>query len=72
MNDRILYSLLMVKNTIIARRENQKGASAVEYGLLVAGIAALIVVVVFAFGGMVSNIFGSTKNSICANASGSC
>ena len=25
MNDRILYSLLMVKNTIIARRENQNG-----------------------------------------------
>ena len=68
MNDRILYSLLMVKNTIIARRENQKGASAVEYGLLVAGIAALIVVVVFAFGGMVSNIFSGTKTAICANA----
>jgi pilus assembly protein Flp/PilA len=72
MNDRILYSLLMVKNTIIARRENQKGASAVEYGLLVAGIAALIVVVVFAFGGMVSNIFNGTKTSICANATTSC
>lgn len=73
MNDRILYSLLMVKNTIIARRENQKGASAVEYGLLVAGIAALIVVVVFAFGGMVSNIFNGTKTAICTNAaSGTC
>ena len=30
--------------------DNERGASAVEYGLLIAGIAALIVVVVFAFG----------------------
>ena len=29
---------------------DERGASAVEYGLLIAGIAALIVVVVFAFG----------------------
>ena len=32
---------------------DERGASAVEYGLLIAGIAALIVVVVFAFGGVV-------------------
>jgi len=69
MNDRILYSLLMIKNTVIARREDQKGASAVEYGLLVAGIAALIVGAVFLFGGMISNIFGNTQSSICASTS---
>ncbi|WP_104107307.1 Flp family type IVb pilin, partial [Nocardioides sp. 616] len=39
---------------------DERGASAVEYGLLVAGIAALIVVVVFAFGGLVSGIFNDT------------
>jgi pilus assembly protein Flp/PilA len=43
---------------------DERGASAVEYGLLVAGIAALIVVVVFAFGGLVSGIFGSTSTKI--------
>ncbi len=31
-------------------RDEERGASAVEYGLLIAGIAALIVVVVFALG----------------------
>ena len=31
-------------------QRDERGASAVEYGLLIAGIAALIVVVVFAFG----------------------
>ncbi|MGZ4464237.1 MAG: Flp family type IVb pilin, partial [Nocardioides sp.] len=36
---------------------DERGASAVEYGLLIAGIAALIVVVVFAFGGKISSIF---------------
>ncbi|WP_101524124.1 Flp family type IVb pilin [Nocardioides houyundeii] len=43
---------------------DERGASAVEYGLLVAGIAALIVVVVFAFGGLVSGIFGNTSSAI--------
>ncbi len=40
-------------NTLLARRD-EEGASAVEYGLLVAGIAALIVAIVFLFGGMIS------------------
>ena len=42
---------------------DERGASAVEYGLLIAGIAALIVVVVFAFGGVIKNIFQTTCNS---------
>jgi pilus assembly protein Flp/PilA len=44
------------------------GASAVEYGLLIAGIAALIVAVVFLFGGMVNDVFGSTCNNIKSGA----
>ncbi len=43
---------------------DERGASAVEYGLLIAGIAALIVVVVFAFGGVMRNIFRTTCNSV--------
>lgn len=54
-------------NYLIARRD-EKGASAVEYGLLVAGIAALIVVMVFAFGNFVGGIFTDTQTSI-TNAS---
>ena len=52
----------------------EDGASAVEYGLLVAGIAALIVVVVFAFGGLIKSVFKTTCNTIntSANASSSC
>ena len=45
----------------------------VEYGLLIAGIAALIVIVVFAFGGVLKNIFTNTCTSIGTSAgSGSC
>ncbi len=43
---------------------DERGASAVEYGLLIAGIAALIVVVVFAFGEEIESIFNDTTTSI--------
>ena len=46
----------------------EDGASAVEYGLLVAGIAALIVAVVFIFGGMINDVFTGTCNSIQSGA----
>lgn len=43
---------------------DDSGASAVEYGLLVAGIAAVIVAVVFLFGGFISNVFSGTCDAI--------
>ncbi|MGN6781806.1 MAG: Flp family type IVb pilin [Marmoricola sp.] len=54
--------------TILSRRTDD-GASAVEYGLLVAGIAALIVVVVFALGGFVKGAFSSTCTAMSGNVS---
>ncbi|MGN6161396.1 MAG: Flp family type IVb pilin [Marmoricola sp.] len=53
---------------LLARR-TEDGASAVEYGLLVAGIAALIVAVVFLFGGMISGVFSNTCHTINTSAS---
>ena len=50
--------------------KNDEGASAVEYGLLVAAIAAVIVVVVFALGGLVKDKFNSTCNGIKSNGVG--
>ena len=49
---------------------DERGASAVEYGLLVAGIAALIVAVVFLFGGFIKGIFTQTCTKIAASGSG--
>ena len=40
------------------------GATAVEYGLIVAAIAGLIVVVVFLLGGKVNNAFGNIAQSL--------
>ena len=51
------------------RRKDEKGASAVEYGLLVAAIAALIVIIVFALGGIVKDVFPDTCNEISSGAS---
>lgn len=48
-----------VRNTL-----TDKGASAVEYGLLVAAIAAVIVGVVFGLGGVVKGAFSQTETCI--------
>jgi pilus assembly protein Flp/PilA len=46
---------------------DERGASAVEYGLLIAGIAALIVAVVFLFGGVIKNIFNNTCGAVASS-----
>jgi pilus assembly protein Flp/PilA len=51
-----------------ARTRAEEGASAVEYGLLVSLIAAVIVVAVFAFGGLVRNTFTDTCTAIEDNS----
>ena len=53
-------------------RKNEEGASAVEYGLLVAGVAALIVLIVFAFGGVVKDtLFTTSCNTVADHATSS-
>ena len=64
---------LMLRLTMpsLGFRRDERGASAVEYGLMVAGIAAVIVGVVFVFGqGILQNLFQSTCNSIAQNMGG--
>ena len=61
-------------NARLAKME-ERGASAVEYGLLIAGIAALIVVAVFALGPIVKDAFTDTCTVIKSgnsSLSGSC
>lgn len=50
--------------TVHFDRRDERGASAVEYGLLIAGIAALIVVIVLAFGDNIRDIFNNTCDSV--------
>jgi pilus assembly protein Flp/PilA len=53
----------------VATVKREEGASAVEYGLLVAAIAALIVIVVFALGGVIKGVFSKTCNAVSSGAS---
>ena len=55
-------------------RSDDRGASAVEYGLLIAGVAAIIVVAVFAIGSVTDGAFKETcvQFDSAANAAVSC
>ena len=59
----MLDYLRIMLNARLAKMD-ERGASAVEYGLLVAGIAAVIVAIVFLLGGTLSTVFTETNNSI--------
>jgi pilus assembly protein Flp/PilA len=61
--------LRIALNARLAKMD-ERGASAVEYGLLIAGIAALIVVAVFALGPIVKEAFTDTCTSIKGGSGG--
>jgi pilus assembly protein Flp/PilA len=61
----------------VMRTAGDRGASAVEYGLMVAAIAAVIVTIVFGLGGVVANVFtkscqdiGAAADPVAAGANG--
>ena len=53
-------------------RTADRGASAVEYGLMVAAIAATLVAVVFGLGGFVQKTFDDTCAAIAKSTSPDC
>jgi pilus assembly protein Flp/PilA len=58
----------------MARNRRERGASATEYGLLIAGIAAVIAIAVASFGGTIRSVLFETSCSTINSAvgSGSC
>ena len=48
---------------------DDSGASAVEYGLIVAAIAAVVTIIVFALGGVVRDLFTESCTTIANEAS---
>jgi pilus assembly protein Flp/PilA len=52
---------------VLARRREDQGASGVEYGLLVAAIAAVIVGLAFAIGTFVHNGFQKTCDELATH-----
>jgi pilus assembly protein Flp/PilA len=43
---------------------DEKGATAIEYGLIAAGISVAIITVVQGLGSSLNNTFGSVKNAL--------
>lgn len=60
--------LELIQRVHVYAKIRQEGASAVEYGLLVAAIAAVIVAVLFLFGSTISGVFKTTCESIKGSA----
>lgn len=53
--------------TYLTIKDREKGATAVEYGLIVALIAAVIVVIVAVLGGQINSAFQSVATEISNN-----
>lgn len=67
----VLTYFHIMLNARLAKMD-ERGASAVEYGLLIAGIASLIVIIVFAFGGVLKNVLSNTCKSVAHGGANSC
>ena len=52
-----------MRDLLVRFVKNESGAAAVEYGLLVAAIAAIIILTVFYLGGYVEGAFKTTCNA---------
>jgi pilus assembly protein Flp/PilA len=50
--------------SLIRLLQDEQGATAVEYGLIVAAIAGLIIAVVFVLGNKINNTFNNIQSSI--------
>ncbi len=62
MEDKMLVQKLWAKKEAFIRSE--EGATAIEYGLIAAGIAVAISAAVFAFGGQLSTLFTDMGTSL--------
>ena len=53
-----------MKNLISSFLKDESGATAIEYGLIAAGISVAIIVVVQGLGTKLNSTFGSVKNAL--------
>ena len=60
-----LYNYVRIR--LVAKAKTERGASAVEYGLLVALIAIIIIVAVSTLGTKLSGVFQKTADSLPAS-----
>ena len=62
--DRINEFYVKAQNALAAKADAEDGATAVEYGLIVALIAAVIVAVVAVLGGQIRDAFQEVSDAI--------
>ena len=71
MFDKMFLTLQMLRGDFAARlNSDEEGATAVEYGLLVALIAAVIVGIVATLGGQIETAFQTVSNAISDSVGG--
>lgn len=62
--DKLTFALAYMANVVKAPKKDERGATAVEYGLLVALIAAIIIVAVALLGTNLSDTFDSVADRV--------
>jgi pilus assembly protein Flp/PilA len=67
MIEKLQFMTIMLVNDIKAKRD-ERGATAVEYGLMVALIAVAIITIVTTLGGSLSSLFSKVNTSISSAA----
>ena len=65
-------AVMDMKQTYDQNQRTERGASAVEYGLLIVGIAGVLVLVIIALGGSISGLFSNTCNLIADEIGTTC
>jgi Flp pilus assembly pilin Flp len=59
----ILASIVML-GSLIARARGERGQTMAEYGILLAVIALIVLVVAITLGGQIASVFGSAGSSV--------
>ena len=62
----------LISRPPLSSKQRERGATAVEYGLLITGVAALSVLAVYAFGGSVLGLFTDSCGAVTDQTGGGC
>jgi pilus assembly protein Flp/PilA len=63
----MLQTIVSIQSWFAARSSDERGATAVEYGLMVALIAVAIIIAVSLLGDNLSTLFDSTADEVSKN-----
>ena len=64
MSDILLRAQVRVQTTLFALRNRQEGQGLVEYGLIIASIAILLIIAMLFLAGKIDNLFSKTGTSV--------